>query len=45
MSHIKYYPMEDKDITNARLMTYNELSEIENITDILPKHKSYVILL
>ena len=49
MSHIKYHPMDDKDIRhylpNARIMTYNELSEIENITDILPKHKSYVILL
>lgn len=49
MSHIKYHPMDDKGIRhylpNARIMTYNELSEIENITDILPKHKSYVILL
>ena len=26
-------------------MTYNELSEIENITDLLQKHKTYVILL
>ena len=49
MSLIKYCPMDDQDIThylpNARLMTYNELSEIQNITDLLPKHKSYVIIL
>ena len=49
MSLIKYRPMDDQDIThylpNARLMTYNELSEIQNITDLLPKHKSYVIIL
>ena len=49
MNQTKYRPMDDKDIRhylpNARLLTYNDLSKIENITDLLPKHKTYFILL
>ena len=49
LDKVKYQSMGDDDIRyylpNAKIMTYNELSEIENITDLLPKHKSYVILL
>ena len=44
---VKYISIDDSDIRyylpDARIM--NELSEIQNITDLLPKHKSYVIIL
>ena len=49
MSHIKYCSMEDKDIRhylpNAKIITYDELSNLQNISELLPKHKSYVIIL
>ena len=41
--------MDDEDIRhylpNAKLLTYNELSAYKKIEELLPKHKSYFILL
>jgi hypothetical protein len=41
--------MDDEDIRhylpNAKLLTYNELSNYKKIEELLPKHKSYFILL
>ena len=49
MSQIKYCSMEDKDIRhylpNAKIITYDELSNLQNISELLPKHQSYVIIL
>ena len=44
-----YSSMDDTDIKhylpNAKIFTYIELSDIINIEEILPKHKSFIILL
>ena len=49
MSLVKYCSMDDEDIRhylpNAKLLTYNELSAYKKIEELLPKHKSYFILL
>ena len=48
MSSIKYESMDDDDIRyylpKARLMLYNELKN-KTIEKLLPKHKSYIIVL
>ena len=48
MSEIKYESMDDDDIRyylpKARLMLYNELKN-KTIEKLLPKHKSYIIVL
>ena len=50
MNEIKYESMDDNNIRfylgkNARILTYNELSKYKSIDKLLPKHKSYFILL
>ena len=49
MSEIKFLSMSDEDIRyylpNARLVLYNELKNKKKIEKLLPKHKSYIILL
>ena len=49
MSLVKYCSMDDEDfrhyLPNAKLLTYTELSEYKKIEELLPKHKSYFILL
>ena len=49
MSDIKYESLDDEDIRyylpDARIMKYSELSKYTTIEQLLPKHKSYVVLL
>ena len=49
MSSIKYESMDDSDIhyylPKARLVMYNDLKKYKTIEKLLPKHKSYFILL
>ena len=49
MNNIKYQSMDDSDLRfylpKARILEYNELSKVKNIESLLPKHKSYVIIL
>ena len=44
-----YQSMSDDDIRyylpDAKILTYSELSNIKKIEDLLPRHKSYFILL
>ena len=46
---VKYIAMGDDDIRyylpKATIITYDELSNCKQIEDLLPKHKSYFILL
>ena len=46
---VKRISMDDTDIRfylpDARILTYSELSNIKKIEDLLPRHKSYFILL
>ena len=46
---VKYIAMGDDDIRyylpKATIITYDELSNYKQIEDLLPKHKSYFILL
>ena len=46
---LEYTPLDDKDIKyylpKARLLTYNMLSEYNSIDELLPTHKSYIIVL
>jgi len=46
---IKYIAMDDGDIRHylpkAKILTYNELSKVKTIEQLLPRHKSYFILL
>ena len=49
MNNIKYIAMDDTDIKyylpKATIITYDELSKIKDIEKLLPRHKSYFILL
>ena len=49
MNNIKYIAMDDTDIRHylpkAKIITYDELSKIKDIEKLLPRHKSYFILL
>ena len=49
MNEIKYESMDDQDLKfylpNALILKYNELAKFKTIESLLPKHKSYVILL
>ena len=46
---VKRISMDDSDIRfylpDAKILTYNELTNIKKIEDLLPRHKSYFILL
>ena len=46
---VKRISMGDDDISfylpDAKILTYSELSNIKKIEDLLPRHKSYFILL
>lgn len=48
-SNIKYISMDDTDIKHylptAKILTYNELAKFKTIEKLLPRHKSYFILL
>jgi hypothetical protein len=49
MNDIKYESMDDSDIKyylpKAKILTYNKLKNYKTIEKLLPKHKSYFILL
>ena len=49
MSDVKYESMDNEDIhfylPNAKLIMFNELKKYKTIEQLLPKHKSYFILL
>ena len=49
MNNIKYIAMDDTDIKyylpKATIITYDELSKVKDIEKLLPRHKSYFILL
>jgi len=49
MSEIKYQSMDNEDIHHylpkARLILYNDLKKYKTIEQLLPKHKSFIILL
>ena len=49
MNNIKYIAMDDSDIRHylpkAKILTYDELSKVKDIEKLLPRHKSYFILL
>ena len=46
---VKYQSMGDDDIRyylpDSKILTYSELSNYKKIEDLLPRHKSYFILL
>ena len=46
---VKRISMDDSDIRfylkDAKILTYSELSNVKKIEDLLPRHKSYFILL
>ena len=48
-NNLKYCSMDDTAIRHylpkAKIVTYNELSKVKTIENLLPKHKSYFILL
>ena len=47
--NLKYESLDDSDIRyylpDAKILTYKELSKIKTIEQLLPKHKSYFVLL
>ena len=49
MNNIKYESMDDSDIhyylPKCKILKYNELKKYKSIEKLLPKHKSYFILL
>ena len=49
MDDLKYEAMDDDDVRHylpdARILKYNELVKYKTLESLLPKHKSYVILL
>ena len=49
MNNIKYESMDDDDIrfylTDARILKYTDLAKVKDIEKLLPRHKSYIILL
>jgi hypothetical protein len=49
MDELKYTSMDDEDVRHylpdARILKYDELANYKTIESLLPKHKSYVILL
>ena len=49
MDELKYISLDDDDVRHylpdARILKYNELVKYKTIESLLPKHKSYVILL
>ena len=49
MNFIQFEPMDDGDIKhylpNCKIVLYKELCQINYITQLLPNHKSYIILL
>ena len=49
MSDVKYESMDDGDVhhylPHAKILKYNELKKYKTIEQLLPKHKSYFILL
>ena len=49
MNNLKYMSMDDTDIKHylpkAKILTYNQLANVKTIEKLLPKHKSYFILL
>ena len=49
MDELKYISLDDDDVRHylpdARILKYSELSKFKTIEQLLPKHKSYVILL
>ena len=49
MDELKYVSLDDDDVRHylpdARILKYNELSKYKTIEQLLPKHKSFVILL
>ena len=46
---LKYQSLDDGDIRfylpDAKILTYNELAKVKTIEQLLPKHKSYFVLL
>jgi hypothetical protein len=46
---VKHMSMDDTDIRfylpDVKILTYSELTNIKKIEDLLPRHKSYFILL
>ena len=49
MNNIKYESMDDDDIRfylkDARILKYTDLAKVKDIEKLLPRHKSYIILL
>ena len=50
MNEVKYESMDDSDIRyylgkDVPILKYNELSKYKTIEELLPKHKSFFILL